>query len=431
MKKEPYYITAGKLVKLGRDAVPAEFLPHTHLIYSSPATLAFNSPGAQGFGVKRAGLAIPASVMLLVAPACCGRNTTALNEAGYRERFFYLLQDEKDIITGRHLRRIPEAVEKICMSLPEKPSVVMLCITCVDALLGTDMDRVCRKAEQQAGVPVRPCYMYALTRESRKPPMAAVRQTLYSLLQPAHKNPRAVNLLGYFSPLQEDCELYVLLRQMGLKEIREISRCKNYTEYLAMSQANFNLVLHPESRLAASDLEKRLQIPSIELPRLYQLDKLHTLYQILAKTLSSSIDDTVFYQAAQRTVQEFCTQYRELPIAIGSMLNANSFELALALTRYGLRVTEIYAAPVPEDFVYLRRLAELAPAIRIFTNLSPTMLYYDCAASPAALTIGQDAGYYHPSAANIPWNGERQPFGYAGVRQLFQEMLRQCREVSI
>ena len=135
----------------------------------------------------------------------------------------------------------------------------MLCITCVDALLGTDMDRVCRKAEQQAGVPVRPCYMYALTRESRKPPMAAVRQTLYSLLQPAHKNPRAVNLLGYFSPLQEDCELYVLLRQMGLKEIREISRCKNYTEYLAMSQANFNLVLHPESRLAASDLEKRLQ----------------------------------------------------------------------------------------------------------------------------------------------------------------------------
>ena len=54
MKKEPYYITAGKLVKLGRDAVPAEFLPHTHLIYSSPATLAFNSPGAQGFGVKRA-----------------------------------------------------------------------------------------------------------------------------------------------------------------------------------------------------------------------------------------------------------------------------------------------------------------------------------------------------------------------------------------
>ena len=431
MENKPYYITAARLAQRGRESIPAEFLPHTQLIYSSPATLAFNSPGAQGFGVKRAGLAIPGSVMLLVAPACCGRNTTALNETGYRERFFYLLQDEKDIITGRHLRRIPEAVEKICHSLPAKPSVVMLCITCVDALLGTDMDRVCRQAEQKAGVPVRPCYMYALTRESRKPPMAAVRQTLYSLLQPARKNPRAVNLLGYFSPLQKDCELYALLQQIGLKEIREISRCKSYAEYLTMSQANFNLVLHPESRLAASDLEKRLQIPSIELPRLYQLDKVHTLYQILALTLSSSIDDAAFYQSAQKAVQEFCAQYSKLPIASGSMLNANPFELALALTRYGLHVTEIYASPVPEDFSYLRRLAELAPDIRIFTNLSPTMLYYDCTESPAALTIGQDASYYHPSAANIPWNGEQQPFGYAGIQRLFQEMLQQCREVSI
>ena len=39
-----------------------------HLIYSSPATLAFNSPGAEGFGVKRAGLAVPDSIMLIVAP---------------------------------------------------------------------------------------------------------------------------------------------------------------------------------------------------------------------------------------------------------------------------------------------------------------------------------------------------------------------------
>lgn len=60
--------------------------------------------------------------------------------------------------------------------LKKKPSVVMICITCVDALLGTDMERVCHKAEEYAGVPVRPCYMYALTREGRKPPMVHVRR---------------------------------------------------------------------------------------------------------------------------------------------------------------------------------------------------------------------------------------------------------------
>lgn len=63
----------------------------------------------------------------------------------------------------------------------------MICITCVDALLGTDMERVCRKAEEKVDIPVRPCYMYALTREGRKPPMVHVRQSLYSSLSHRRK----------------------------------------------------------------------------------------------------------------------------------------------------------------------------------------------------------------------------------------------------
>ena len=162
-----FYITAAELAQKGKDNIPDELLSAKHLIYSSPATLAFNSPGAQGFGVKRAGLAVPNSVMLLVAPACCGRNTTMLSaESGYGDRFFYLLLDDTDIVTGRHLTKIPKAVEEVCQSLDYTPSAVMICITCVDALLGTDMDRVCRKSSDRAGVPVVPCYMYALTRES-------------------------------------------------------------------------------------------------------------------------------------------------------------------------------------------------------------------------------------------------------------------------
>ena len=97
------------------------------------------------FGVKRAGLAIPGSVMLLVAPGCCGRNTSLVSEMpAYRDRFFYLNMDETDIVTGRHLRKIPQAVGEIVSFLTDlgkPPELVMICITCVDALLGTDMER--------------------------------------------------------------------------------------------------------------------------------------------------------------------------------------------------------------------------------------------------------------------------------------------------
>ena len=230
--KKAYFCTAEELEQRGKDNLPKQFQSGEHLIYSSPATLAFNSPGAEGFGVKRAGLAVPGSIMLIVAPGCCGRNTSMISSMKeYNNRFFYLCMDETDIVTGRHLKKIPKAVASICESLDKKPSVVMICITCVDALLGTDMERVCRKAEEKAGLPVRPCYMYALTREGRKPPMVHVRQSLYSLLEPGRKKGNVVNLLGYFSPLVDDCELYTLLQEAGVKTIHEISRCEDFEEY--------------------------------------------------------------------------------------------------------------------------------------------------------------------------------------------------------
>ena len=217
MRQEAYFCTVEELNRLGKENIPQQFISHTHLIYSSPATLAFNSPGAEGFGVKRAGLAVPGSIMLIVAPGCCGRNTSLISSMPeYNDRFFYLMMDETDIVTGRHLKKIPKAVKEICDCCEKKPSVVMICITCVDALLGTDMERVCRKAEEKVDIPVRPCYMYALTREGRKPPMVHVRQSLYSLLEPQKKKGNVVNLLGFFSPLVDDCEIYELLQQAGL-----------------------------------------------------------------------------------------------------------------------------------------------------------------------------------------------------------------------
>lgn len=420
--------TVKELLERGREGTPPEFQSGAHLIYSSPATLVFNSPGAEGYGVKRAGLAIPGSVMLIVSPGCCGRNTSLISAMPqYRRRFFYLEMGETDIVTGRHLKKIPQAVQEVCDSLPEKPSVVMICITCVDALLGTDMERVCRRAEEVVGLPVRPCYMYALTREGRKPPMVHVRQSLYSLLEPRRKKGTSVNLLGYFGHLTDDCELYTLLRQIGVKTIRELSRCESYEDYQKMAEANFNLVLHPEARAAARDFETRLGIPPIELTRCYEIDKIHRQYQALGAALGVTFDDAAMEADARQAVEAFRARHGSLTFAVGECMNGDPFELSLALLCDGFRVSEIYGMLTAENFAYLRRLAELSPETRVFSNLEPTMLYYDCGQAGAAVTIGKDAGYYHQGCPNLAWNQDIQPFGYAGVRQLFAALDR-CLE---
>lgn len=421
--KKAYFCTAEELEQRGKDNLPKQFQSGEHLIYSSPATLAFNSPGAEGFGVKRAGLAVPGSIMLIVAPGCCGRNTSMISSMKeYNNRFFYLCMDETDIVTGRHLKKIPKAVTSICESLEKKPSVVMICITCVDALLGTDMERVCRKAEEKAGLPVRPCYMYALTREGRKPPMVHVRQSLYSLLEPRHKKGNVVNLLGYFSPLVDDCELYTLLQEAGVKTIHEISRCEDFEEYKKMSEANFNLVLHPEARFAAEDFHDRLKIPFIELRRLYQIDKIGSQYQAFGAALRIEFHVEEQKKQAQEAIESFRKVCPDPVFAVGECANADPFELSLALVKYGFKVAEIYGTITGENFIYIRQLKKLSPQTKIFSNMEPTMLYYDPAESGVTLTIGKDACYYHPNTKGIHWNEERQPFGYAGVRRLFEAL---------
>ncbi len=425
-------VTVKELQSLGFEHLPQQFVSGEHLIYSSPASLSFNSPGAEGFGVKRAALSIPGSVLLLISPGCCGRNTSGISELPqYKNRFFFLNMDESDIVTGRHLKKVPDAVEAVIseyeLRTGTKPSVVMICITCVDALLGTDMERVCRKAEAKVKLPVRPCYMYALTREGRKPPMVHVRQSLYSLLEARKKRAASINLLGHFAPLIDDCELYNIFRNMGVKQIREISRCRDYAEFQLMAEANFNVVLDAEARPAAAELEERLGIPYIELKRLYQIDKVKRQYEALAKALNTDINIDESFNTARLAIDDFKAQFAGVPapsFAVGEFMNGDPFELALALVREGFRVPEVFGTISRDNFLYIEKLAELSPETYVYSNLDPGIIHYNENAAPCIdFAIGKDAAYYHPHAVSLHWKDDIQPFGFAGIRKLYCELL--------
>ena len=434
MKRTAVRYTASEIAKLGKDKIPSELLSGQGLVYSSPATLAYNSPGAEGFGVKRAGLAVPGSVMLIVSPGCCGRNTSIVSSMPeYRDRFFYLMMDETDLVTGRHLKRIPEAVCEVVSFLDKrkgkKPDVVMICITCVDALLGTDMERVCAACENALadGTRVRPCYMYALTREGRRPPMVHVRQTLYSLLEPMEKDPRSVNIIGNFAPLEEG-ELQVMLTKAGVKNIRQISTCGTYDEFMKMASANFNIVTNPEVRAAAHDMSQRLGIPYVELTRIYDVDRTAVQYKAFGNAVGIKPDFSAEEDEAREAVRLLKESFPDLTFNIGECLNADPFELALSLSGYGFKVDEIYATLSPEKFKYVSRLAELSPDTKIFCNMDPTMLYYDVSSSKADISLGKDAAFYCPGIPNTAWNSDAQPFGFQGIKKFMDTVLKTMKE---
>lgn len=402
------------------EDVPDMYKTNTHLIYSSPATLSYNSPGAEGFGVKRAGLSIPGSVMLIVSPGCCGRNTSEISEIpGYKNRFFYLNISETDLITGKHLKKIPEALMEVYDFLDIKPSIFMICTTCVDALLGSDMERISRKAEEILPIPVRPCYMYALKREGTKPPMIQLRESLYSVLEKRKRNNSSINILGFFSHLDDDSEIYEILRSIGIKNTREISRCEDISEFMKMSEANFNILLNNEAEAAAKMLYDTHGIPFIELKRLYDIESIENQYKAFLNALSLKADYKIGKDKALKALEDFRKSYGDISISIGECLKANPFELAYALVKAGFKVKEIFANPDIMSYPYIRAVSEMSPSIKVYSNTEPSMLFYDDEKENVDLSIGKDAGYYHKEAVNLPWNQDIEPFGYKAAEKLY------------
>ena len=117
----------------------------------------------------------------------------------------------------------------------------------------------------------------------------------------------------------------------------------------------------------------------------------------------------------------------KLNFAVGEWLNADSFELALSLVEMGFAVSEIYGTIGEGNFVYLKKLSQLSPDTRVYSNLSPTMLHYDGKNSPVQVAVGQDAMYYHPGKPGIRWNGEIRQFGYQAVNDLLDALTEVLR----
>ena len=101
-------------------------------------------------------------------------------------------------------------------------------------------------------------------------------------------------------------------------------------EYQTMSEANFNLVLHHEARFAAEDFHNRLQIPFIELRRLYQIDKIENQYHALGNALGVAFCDEKYKKQAEDALEKFRQKCPDASFAIGECLNADPFELSLA-----------------------------------------------------------------------------------------------------
>lgn len=165
-----------------------------------------------------------------------------------------------------------------------------------------------------------------------------------------------------------------------------------------------------------------------ELTRVYGTDKIAAQYKALANVVGTVFEDEEDKAEADGAIARLKAEYPDLTFNIGECVNGNPFELALSLARMGFKVEEIYATLAPENFVFVKKLAELSPSTKLYCNMEPTMLYYDISNSKADITIGKDAGFYCPDIPNVSWNQDTEPLGYQGVRDLMNRVYDSLKE---
>ena len=151
--------------------------------------------------------------------------------------------------------------------------------------------------------------------------------------QRSKKRENVVNLLGFFSPLMDDCELYGMLAKSRRKDGTRDIQMQRLRRIPDDGRGEFQSGITSGSEIRSRRFHEKLKIPFIELRRLYQIDKITKQYQALGNVLGIPFEDHEAEAAALDSVKCLKSAKPDAVFAIGECMNGDPFELALALVK--------------------------------------------------------------------------------------------------
>lgn len=388
-------------------------------------TLHYVSPAHGGWGLVRIGALIPESHQLFVAPFACGRHGAlggTLN--GIKDRISYLYIDESDIVSGGYEDLIPEAVDELLENLEKKPKVLLIFVTCLDDLLGTDHVQLNQKLSQlHPDVKFVTCHMNPISENMKFPPGISMQNNLYSLLEKSDAVEKAVNFIGNHSAVNKDCEIYKILEGNEYK-IRHITDFDKFEDYLCMSQSKLNITLSPVAKYATEQMEKNLGIDYLLAYNTYDLNEIKAFYKSLEEKLEIKIDTKQFEERAKKKINEARKLIGDYPIAMDYQAIKKPFTLAKALIEYGFKVSFIMVDGVKKiEKAAYEYIVENHRDITIVNAVHPELVKNEYRNDENYICIGFDCGYATGSSKAINVMLDEGWFGYYGVEKLMESMM--------
>jgi nitrogenase molybdenum-cofactor synthesis protein NifE len=258
---------------------------------SKPLTPGAAAGGCAFDGAKIALQPITDVVHLVHGPLACegngwdNRHAATSGSSLYR-RGFTTDVSEVDIVMGTSEKRLYRAIKEAVRK--HSPPAVFVYSTCVTALIGDDIDAVCKHATEKLGVPVVPVNapgFVGAKNLGNKLAGEALLDHVIGTREPEQVTPFDVNILGEYNLSGELWQVKPLLDRLGIRLQACITGDARYDDVAASHRASVNMMVCSTALInLARKMEERYGIPYFECS-FYGIEDTSSALRTVAKLL--------------------------------------------------------------------------------------------------------------------------------------------------
>jgi nitrogenase molybdenum-cofactor synthesis protein NifE len=338
---------------------------------------------------------------------------------------------EQDVIMGRGEKRLFHAIKQAIDDY--RPAAVFVYATCVTALIGDDMEAVCKAAQEHFGVPVVPvdcAGFYGTKNLGNRIAGESIVKHVIGTREPDPVPPESlrpgikvhdISLIGEYNIAGEFFHVAPLFDELGLRILATLSGDSRYADLQTMHRAEASMVVCAKALLnVARKVETAWGVPWFEGSFYGVQDTSHALREfarllgdpdLTARTEALIAREEAKVNAALSPWRERLKGKRALLYTGG----VKSWSIVSALQDLGMTVVATGTKKsTEEDKERIREL--MGPDAKMIEDGSPKALLSTYKEYGANILIAGGRNLYTALKARIPFldiNQERE-FGYAG-----------------
>lgn len=392
-----------------------------------PQNLEFNAPAHGTWNTVHVAMQVPDAHQIYVCAINCMRGViqTAL-EMNERDRFHFVLVEEKDVIRGSIERVTIDGTADVLNKLPKFPPIVFLFTVCTHRFLACDYEYVYRELGRMfPSVRFVRCYMEPITTKDGRVADTILREGIYEPLEMLPPMDMLVSILGGDFVLDEDCDLKRMLSSKGIQtgELRAIDTLE---EYYQLAAARAFVAVFPKAYSGAQKTGDRLGREVLYLPSSFSYEECEEQVKIVSQRFGvEALDCKKEAALCEEKAAELKAKIGDTPVHIDYNVHPRVFGLAKYLHEHGFNVTHIYADTVSEEdraaFLWLKENHPgliVASCIQPEARIRPRDVYLE----EKVLALGQLAAWFTSSGYFVNCVEGAGLQGFSGIRHMLDMM---------